>query len=282
MLLSTCFLIFILWFCCFTVLKDKKIKAEANQLRKSIRETEINLSRLTGIKSLSKNNSKENNQDICVRDDNELPKSKNNPAPPSVPPLISTTNFNNKSRGKTKKNEDTILYHPYDILDMSTRPLDTSKGNINEAFVSDYEYLNEENSSKEVASNPKRSSHSSRYIDLNAHSKPRKELTLNGRISKYSTLKNQPKLTRDQIEKEFFEYTLECRKRLNDIFLNSPSSDTFGGSSSSTTEHAETLVQTSTSPKRIVNNYNSLKIKVKRPTGSSVRRTKKTEQVWQI
>lgn len=224
----------------------------------------------------------------------------------------------------TKKvSDDAISYHAYDILE-PTSPnfnkekvkLDSNKtktGTINEAYVSDYEYFDDRNYNtnptkmnsskidlKDSRSyfDPRRSIRklgSSRYTNFNTqstdavnralHSRSRKPN--NGKISKNSTIKNQPKLTRDQIEREFYEYTLECRKRLNEIFLNSPSSDTFAGSS--TTDQAE-IIETS-SPKRglinkknsINNNYNSLKLKLKKPALSTVRTKKtETEQIWQI
>jgi hypothetical protein len=46
MVLSTCFLIFILWFCCFTAFKERNFRLSSRSLSKSIKETQSNLNEL--------------------------------------------------------------------------------------------------------------------------------------------------------------------------------------------------------------------------------------------
>ena len=43
MMLSTCFLLFIIWFCCYIACKDRNDKLKVKRIKKSINETETNL-----------------------------------------------------------------------------------------------------------------------------------------------------------------------------------------------------------------------------------------------
>ncbi len=89
----------------------------------------------------------------------------------------------------------------------------------------------------------------------------------NGRIDKNASLRSQPRLNRKQIEKEFYEYTLECRRRLNELFADSLSSDSTPRSSVdipiiSHHHHLNLSAQNLTGGKKPVsysNNFNMIK-----------------------
>ena len=126
-----------------------------------------------------------------------------------------------------------------------------------------------------------------------------------GKVVKNFSLRNTPRLSRNQIEKEFYEYTLECRRRLDELFASSPSSDAHQSSTDATE-----FIDISSPPKSIINYSNNFKItktktpelkpvnehlftasrsslnKLKHFTKPSVAsfRTKKTEteQIWHI
>ncbi|CAF0885473.1 unnamed protein product [Brachionus calyciflorus] len=251
MLLSMCFLIFIAWFCCITVLKDKRIKSTSKQIKKSIKESETNI-QMASLKRPSLKNG------IHVRDDCEHEKKSKSPRSK----LFSKQEL-------PKPSEDTLSYHAYDILDISTKNYDSpklekekfkeklnrelSRGAINHAFIND--------------------DSSRRYIDFNTQSTIALNKALknkkSGHVSKNSTLRNQPKLSREQIEREFYEYTLECRKKLNELFEDSPSScDTFKDSSSE--------------KEKLTNDYNTLKLKLKHPCLTMGKKTNKKDQIWHI
>jgi hypothetical protein len=139
-----------------------------------------------------------------------------------------------------------------------------------------------------------------------------------GRVDKtYSTLKNQPKLNRKQIEKEFYEYTLECRKRLNELFADSLSSDSMSNNTPRSSSISDMPIVTSIgippNPSNrngafsYSNNFNMIKREKNNnkqlsqnnssiirylnascrtsrnmPSTISKKRTVETEQVWQI
>ena len=178
MLLSTCFLFFILWFCCFTLAKQKKVSAQSNKLKQCLIETELNLNKLgmTTIKRGDESNkvgaTPIRNSSIKVRDAA--------PTTISSSPLSSSTTvelpitIDNGTTASTSR-----MFHPYDSLhlkevnesvgrnkkisqalnqqtqiDRSKKPgssreanrharrtitSSTSVGNINQAFSSDYE-----------------------------------------------------------------------------------------------------------------------------------------------
>lgn len=119
MLLSTCFLIFILWFCCVTVLKDKKIKSSTKQIRKSIKESQTNVKELGNTLQNPFKKTDQNKNDIYVRDDSEylifknLPNkkskvenaSKNEPAPFPALPTTTTNNLFTSSKKKIKQKD---------------------------------------------------------------------------------------------------------------------------------------------------------------------------------
>lgn len=229
MLLSMCFLVFIGWFCCATIYKERPTSCK--KLRKAINETRNNI-------QLKPFRTKKCDA-IYVRDGSE---------------------YASKASKNAKPSEDTISYHAYDILDVPERYSpgtektkkeefkkklnnQLSKGNLNVGFVHD---------------------ETKRYISPNKtnFSLAKKN---SGRVDKNSTLRNRPKLTREQIEREFYQYTIECRQKLNDLF--SPTS----------TDSKESDVE------NLKNEYNSLKSKFKRPCLSVCnKKEKNSQQIWQI
>ncbi|RNA41894.1 hypothetical protein BpHYR1_032012 [Brachionus plicatilis] len=227
MLLSMCFLIFIAWFCCATIYKERPVSCK--KISKSVNESRNNI---------QLNRSKKSDH-IYVRDGSECTAKKDK---------------------TTKPSDDTISYHAYDILDMSSKSSpdpekikkekfkqklnsQLSKGNLNPGFVND---------------------EAKRYISLNKPSRGCGKMSI-GRVSKNSTLRNRPKLTRQQIEREFYEYTLDCRQKLNDLFSTT---------SSETKDSDE---------EKLKNDYNSLKSKFKRPCLSAcTKKNKNFQQIWQI
>lgn len=229
MLLSMCFLVFIGWFCCATIYKERP--GSCKKLRKSINESRNNI-------QLNPFRTKKCDA-IYVRDGSEYASNIGKNAKPS---------------------EDTISYHAYDILDVPKKyspdaekinkeefkkklNSQLSKGNVNVGFVHD---------------------EAKRYISPN---KPKFSLAKknSGRVDKNSTLRNRPKLTREQIEREFYQYTVECRQKLNDLL--SPTS----------TDSKESDVE------NLKNDYNSLQLKFKRPCLSACsKKEKNSQQIWHI
>lgn len=134
---------------------------------------------------------------------------------------------------------------------------------------------------------------------LNRNVITRSNKDLAGKVVKKhaATLRNHPKLSREEIEKEFYEYTLECRRRLDELFQNSPSSDT-PQSSSEPSDFIET-VSTSSPIKlkplsltplysnnfKILRNLSDKKYSSKiktNPTAEKKKTEEIVEQVWRI
>lgn len=84
-------------------------------------------------------------------------------------------------------------------------------------------------------------------------------------------LKNKPRLDREQIERQFYEYTLECHRRLNELFAaDSLSSD------SGTTE-LEPIHKHLTYSSHMANKKEKIKMPVFKKS-----RTVENEQIWHI
>lgn len=179
MLLSTCFLLFILWFCCFTTMKQKKISAHSHHLKRCLIETELNLNKI-GITSFAMRRKSDNKigtlststganvtttttegHNIKVRD----AAAANTLVVPSVQQQQQQHHSSSRRLGTTMINttnpsDPTPMFHPYDSLHLrgemalskiaSTAPpphrrqrghsAKSFHGNVNPAFQSDYEY----------------------------------------------------------------------------------------------------------------------------------------------
>lgn len=226
MLLSMCFLVFIAWFCCATIYKDRPVNSK--KLRKSINESRNNI-KLNPFRT-------KKTDDIYVRDGSE---------------------YITKISKRPKPSDDTLSYHAYDILEVPNKNSPDSEKTTKEQFK---EKLN---------SQLRKGNLNMGFVNDEAKRYTSTKKTLakknSGRVDKNSTLRNRPKLSREQIEREFYEYTLECRQKLNDLF--SPTS----------TETRES------DEEKLKNDYNSLRSKFKRPCLSVCnKKDKNSQQIWQI
>ena len=171
--------------------------------------------------------------------------------------------FKRKEEEKKTENEcsstDAAYYHQYDKLELNNNSKKNerkSDGELNAAFEPDacdqaeiQSRSNQEKDGRGVSSSNqlkptttaaqtlsvRRFNRNVEWTKNNSTNSYARISTANGRVEKNQTatttttkttsLKCQPRLNRKQIEREFYEYTLECRRRLNELFAESLSSD---------------------------------------------------------
>ncbi len=250
MLLSTCFLFFIIWFCCFISYKDRgkdgNKKSEVTSLNKPIQEMQLNLKNIgIELKDEKTQNKSKEIHDIKVTDDkrnNEKNKKE----------YSKTCNLNETRKVQELKNVEDYMY-------------------LNEDEFHNKAFLNEENELK-----------SNNYSII---------------------IKNQPRLNRDEIEKEFHAYSTEYRKKFGDLLSEQSLTTNTGRSSVETIEYVQTT-STNIPHKKIGTYSHNFQIKRKKNhaakiafkqnsnkinnTESSIHifkvkpRRSKSENIWQI
>lgn len=296
MLLSTCFLFFIVWFCCYTMMKERRFIRQARKLRKSILESESNLNKVgitTHLFSSDTGTGKSQNArgKILVRDDVEhdigptLINQTEKTLPTDKSKIKSVIIRHQPLRDKKSTNGHFVAYHPYDSLrNVSSlskqaliKELKKNKlfdknaqigGQLNPAFINDYEHYNEATPCKN-----------------NCGSLNRCQITRDKVLTATnSSLKGQSKLTRKQIEREYFEYDLELQKQLRKFSTTNSSSSltpiTTTNNNSSNENSSANLKTTTTIKKQDTSTKMAKKLPVK-VLGSALEK-KKSDQIWQI
>ena len=208
MLLSTCFMFFIIWFCCYIGCKNRNLNLADKRVKHSVQETEANL-REHGL-SLKK---------------------------PPKEQLILTALPNRKNEPNTKE----LCSHEYDVLDSveKVKKLKTTSRKKEKLM----EKLTPDENPKVVTTANVNEGYETDEIIANPN---------------YS-IRNRPRLTPSQIEKEFYEYTMECSKRLGDMLTTSDSQ-----SSNTLRSSFDYLESSHVSPKRHPGVYShNLKLKNK-------------------
>ncbi len=191
MLLSTCFMFFIIWFCCYIGCKKRNLSLIDKRVKQSVQETEANL--------------KEHGLNL-----KRQPKEQ----------LILTTIPNRKS------GPEEINSHEYDVLDSVERVIKKSKTTSRK---------------KEKIKENLKPDENPRVVTQNVNEGYESDEKVNPNYS----IRNRPRLTPSQIEKEFYEYTMECSKRLGDMLTTSDSQ-----SSNTVRSSFDYLESSHVSPKR--------------------------------
>jgi hypothetical protein len=235
------------------MIKQRKLTAKTKKLRKSLKESEQNLNKI-GITTTGTGQKEEEKSpvNIRVRDDenaysndqqkleeNETRQAKKTSQQQQAQKVNPQSNAqkNRISTGQTL----TTTYHPYDSLGNPSlllannpkhqkqliRELKASSkfdrnAKENRAFVNDYEYFNEPPAAAAAAA-------AVGPTTLVTRKRPPHARIIN------ASVRNQPKLTREQIEREYYLYDLELQKQLSKI-SNDSSSFTTPSSESSTNE----------------------------------------------
>lgn len=181
-------MLFLVWFCCYIACKDRNAKLCEQRVKRSIKETETNLNSL-GF------------------DLNKLSTNKHNDSTdPTDFEYLTLTTLPNKSNQIQEKNADEVYSHQYDIVDPNQylnktkttsikkqKLIEKLNPQVNEAFVADEE-------EDQVKNKPN--------------------------TSKQLTIAKRPRLTASQIEREFYDYTLECSRRFGDMLNSDVQSNT--------------------------------------------------------
>ena len=233
MLLSTCFMLFLIWFCCYIACKDRNSKMADKRVKKSIHETETNLNEI-GLNLKQQSTYYDNDDKTEKANDFEYLRTVPNSHKTIVEKAYNTTDLENNcdlintvNIKNTKKSKlCSLKKQKLDEKLLSISKVDNSK--INEAYA---------DTEDDMLNNYR----------TNA-------------IDKHSTLKNRPRLTPSQIEKEFYEYTLECSKHFGDLLQSDAQSNTI---SLDTFDYLEST-STSMSPNKKSGIYShNLKVKNK-------------------
>ena len=259
MLLSTCFLVFILWFCCLASLKRHKSQIKQTQLEKSINETKYNLKEL-GIKLKNEKKIRNVKQDpLKVKDDDKNENLFLTTIISSRPPSPRMIKNNVEQGTNTKDFFKNCNTHEYDIVHDNKTHLNRSNKNDPTYATKDSKNSSNKNNKQSVSNKGYESEHDyysgndeeiqsiigfkdktddDNVVDVSKYvlTKPKKELDTkhskninpieSSDMNQYLSIKTLPRLTKDQIEKEYREYRLQLKKQINDQFSDSQSTAT--------------------------------------------------------
>jgi hypothetical protein len=262
---------------------QKKVTIDQEKVRKSPNET-MNRTKEAQVQTTATTATTTNQED--------LPRvlKINNYSSPNVA-TASTGPKPSRSRDQEIKIEncDSNYYHQYDNLELSNTVAKQQRkpvtgngpslvGRSNEAFEEDDDSnikMQHQLSNSSPKSLPPAQTHFVKHFSQKYTEPAAVYARINnncaGRVDKNFSLRSQPRLNRKQIEKEFYEYTVECRRKLNELFAESLSSDSTPRSSldvpiSHLSSSAQNLTSTATlaglGGKKMVtysNNFNMLK-----------------------